>query len=222
MSNSQNKTTKPNAQTTQRRKEIAKKIYEDAGHDITRQQFQQEFENALTSESIDIPSDRAIRTYIKELGIVFSNSAKASTQYTAFDKLGLILQDKIQQIRFTTIKDNDLVLFRGKPISRQTFMKNVKIVTTERDNGNLDKHALVHLFIILTERGLEQYICDVFVNESDYILYTSVHDYCAEIVFELSKLQASANRAYHLIQKTKDVSKEEVDSDEEDVSNSEE
>lgn len=206
---------KPDANTTQLRKYIAEQIYDAAGHEISRSQFYKEYKEALTQKGIEIPSDRVIRTYVKELGILFSNQTSVATNYEIYDELGILLCDKIRQIRFST-SGHEHILYNGKVISRKTFMKHIKEVTEARDDGTLDKHSLVHLMIILTARGLEQYICDTFDNNCDFVLFTSAHNYCAELIFEVRKLQSMANRAYHIVKQAKNNDSSESDQDEPD------
>ena len=64
-------------------------------------------------------------------------------------------------------------------------------------------HTLFQLSIILKEKGLSEYITNIF--DSNFIspkpfLYSEIHDYCAIIVFEYKNYDKIMNSAYQIVE----------------------
>lgn len=73
---------------------------------------------------------------------------------------------------------------------RVAFVDNqVKLITEM--NPDCDENYMIHLYLIFDVKryqGVEDYICSFYKERLNYILYTSSHNYCAEIVTEYHNL----------------------------------
>jgi len=70
-------------------------------------------------------------------------------------------------------------------------------------DSQISPDTLCHLWIILKEKGLGEYIANIF--DSNFIspkpfLYTEIHDYCTVIVFEYKNYKEIMENAYRIVE----------------------
>lgn len=84
-----------------------------------------------------------------------------------------------QEYLFYPITDNN-----GTEITLQYYIDQINSIKNEILKFSVSQYALVHLLIIFSETGFEDFLSRLFKRECESVLYTNVHNYCAEIVLE--------------------------------------
>ena len=78
-----------------------------------------------------------------------------------------------------------------------------EITRYKLDESKILPDTLFRLSIILKEKGLGEYITNIFdINffSPKPFLYSEIHDYCAIIVFEYEKYDTIMNSAYEIVE----------------------
>lgn len=126
--------------------------------------------------------------------------------YIPFRDLERIVYKDIRQIRFSCM-DTERILFSASSENRsnidsfQTFYKPIKSFLKERKkNDKPDDARLLHIYIILKNTGLEDYIGNIFLDNCSFILYTTSHCRCIELITSLGKVWNLLHRVYCLIE----------------------
>ena len=125
-------------------------------------------------------------------------------ELVAFEELGKKIKDMIRQIRVACM-DEEHILYQYSNDKKndfkdyESFFKPMrKIVNTKKKTAGLKSRSL-HIFIVLNQKSMEDYIGEVFTSECEWVLYTSSHVKCVEIVTTLGKTHMLMKRIYSLL-----------------------
>lgn len=177
-------------------------------------EFREMLKTEYARQNIPIPTDQTINSNLKKWGIDFKNPKHIRIEHTNFHLLGEEIHKKIRQIR-VCFPTHNFILFDYEKDSIMEY-KPFKELGLRYENINdflpklseLDKKqilpdTLCYLQIILKEKGLGEYIANIF--DSNFIspkpfLYSEIHDYCTVIVFEYKNYKDIMNNAYCIVE----------------------
>lgn len=192
-----------------KREEVTKIILETYNNKITRKDFIKEFTNKMDETEYAGYCRQTITKYVNNLDIAWADETetKLVQSRNAFFNLGTIIFPYIRQIRISTY-GQDFVLYdssKGTIANTQKKFtgKQLSELIQKRDDGEIPKTTLVHLYIITTIPDFNQHICNVFMNELPETLFCNVHINCSEIAFELRKIKNFVNRSYAILRRGK-------------------
>ena len=127
-----------------------------------------------------------------------------SDELTVFVNLGKKIKEEIRQIRIACM-DTERILYMQSSGKKNdfkdfnSFFKPVKSLVKDRKEKDGLKAKSLHIYIILNKKGLENRIGDVFAEECEWVLYTSAHIKCVEIVSSLGKIHLLMKHVYSLL-----------------------
>ena len=125
-------------------------------------------------------------------------------ELVVFEELGKIIKDLIRQIRVTYLDEEHILYLYSSDKKNdfkdyESFFKPMKKITNRTKRNTGLKSRSLHIFIVLNKKNMEDYIGEVFTNECEWILYTSSHVKCVEIVTTLGKTHMLMKRIYSLL-----------------------
>lgn len=181
---------------------------------MSKYEFLRILKAAYTDQKIPIPTDQTINANIKKWNIDFKNPSKKTSAVTSFNCLGRDIHQKLRQIRINFLNES-MVIFDYEKVSKISYdkfkdsnilyrdKKNFLSTLSKLDNRPMTPDTLFQLSIILKEKGLSEYITNIF--DSNFIspkpfLYSEIHDYCAIIVFEYKNYDKIMNSAYQIVE----------------------
>lgn len=197
----------------ERRKEICEDLRKE-NPQMPKRKFIELLKMKYTRYNVPIPTDPTIYADLKKWGINFKGYSKIMSEVTNFNCLGREIHQKLRQIRISYF-DKNIVLFDYEEVCKISYneFKDSNILYRDKKNflsklSKLDKSkippdTLFRLSIILKEKGLGEYITNIFdINffSPKPFLYSEIHDYCAIIVFEYEKYDTIMNSAYEIVE----------------------
>lgn len=177
-------------------------------------EFIEILKNEYKKNNINIPSDQTIKSDFKKWGISFKKPSKIISERTSFHMLGTEIRQKLRQIR-VSYKMNSIVLFDCENLPKISYdrFRDIRFLYENKkaflsklsdfEQAKSDNEDLFQLSIILKEKGLGEYIANIF--DSNFIspkpfLYSEVHDYCTIIVFEPKNYEEIMDSTYRIVE----------------------
>ena len=167
----------------------------------------------LIRQNIKIPTDQTLNSDLLECGINYKNLKSIYSGHTDFKKLGVEIHTKLRQIR-VGYNTRNIILFDYEKDSTRDYnpfeesgLRYEDIVDflpklSKSDLSQISPNTLLHLSIILKEKGLGEYIANIFDSNSvspKPFLYSEIHDYCTIIVFEYKNYGIIMDSAYEIV-----------------------
>lgn len=174
-----------------------------------------EFINKVTAyfikNKIRIPTEQTINSDLKKCKIYFKNLKHIQLEPTNFHMLGNEIHKKLRQIR-VSFHTYDFILFDAEKDSTKEYNPKKELSNRYEDKNDflpdlgtnqIPSDTLFHLRIILKEKGLEEYIANIY--DSNFIspkpfLYSETHDYCTIIVFEFKNYDEIMDNTFGIVE----------------------
>ena len=199
---------RPSDDEIKRRLDIGIHIIQEHDYMLTKKEFHEKYAkeleedkniHSITKNTIYSDRDKIVSILSEDLNTPFEFDKKTRVRNTRKIEenknipISHELTKNIRSIRLE-VQGRSFVLY-DKSINnfckkRSNFVdENIeKIQNTIKE---CDSTYLIHLYIIFDVKrysGVEDYMCSFYKNRTNYILYTSTHNFCSEIVVEYSNL----------------------------------
>lgn len=197
----------------EQRKKICTGLYK-INPTVSKPVFVEMLKTEYRKYNIIIPTRQTINSDFKKWGIDFKNPTKILSERTGFHGLGNDIHQKLRQIRIG-FKTEDIILFDYEIDSKIPYdsfketglrYENKEEFLPKFSNSvkeTIQPNTLFQLSIILKEKGLGEYIANIF----DYsflspkpFLYSKIYDYCTIIVFEYKNYDEIMDKVYQIVE----------------------
>ncbi|MGN0152338.1 MAG: hypothetical protein ACI39Q_07690 [Wujia sp.] len=86
----------------------------------------------------------------------------------------------------------------------RSFFIDEQLANIREITSNCDSTYMIHLYIIFDVKryqGVENYLCSFYKEKLNYIIFTSTHNYCSEIVTEYENLEKLITDTWKIFKK---------------------